>query len=151
MRRGIRKARGIRRVLVFAEWVMPIQNGRGNSKWVGPGRNGSGHSERVGAYRMVYAFLDGSLDFLDGLCIPEIFRDPNLLPPSIGELGGDRVPTPTPPARPPREHMEIGAHKRGRLRGVSTRDCDPPICAQELGARDAPQFVTEQSTCKCPY
>ena len=66
---------------------------------------------------MVYAFLDGSLDFLDGLSIPEIFRDPNLLPPSIGELEGDRVPTRTPPARPPRTHMEIGAHQTWQIAG----------------------------------
>ena len=32
---------------------------------VGPFRNGSEHTEWVGAFRTVYAFLDGSLNFLD--------------------------------------------------------------------------------------
>ena len=121
------------------EWVgayrmgPSILNGLSIPGWVPPFPGGFVDSRMVlsisrtvcGLFGLVPQFpglfvdsLDGSLNFLDGLCIPEICRNPNLLPPSSGELEGDRVRTRTAPARPPRAHMKMGASKARQIAGV---------------------------------
>ena len=122
--------RGIRRVLVFAERVMPIQNRECTSKWVGPGPNGSVHSHWLCAFPLARSILNAG-SILNGSEHSEWFMHSRtglsiswmvyaFLTSAVTQIcsrrpsvsrQGDRVPTRTPPARPPWAQVKMGAHK----------------------------------------
>ena len=93
-----------------SEWQTQLQMGRARAEWLGAFRMGGGIPNGLR--------IPGRVpQFLDGLCIPEVSRNPNPLPPSFGLLEGHRVPTPTPPAPPPPAHMKVGAHQTWQTAG----------------------------------